>query len=215
MKKILVTYATLSGSTVEVALAVGEELLRHGEEVDVLPLSKVSKLDDYSAVVLGAPMIMGWHLSALRFLAKHRRTFRRIPLAIFTTGMSLVWRDETQVQGVPVFVDARQAKHPLNPRRPTLKELHSDIRNYATPILLCARPAKPVSLAFFGGLLDLRKLKLLPKLFVMVVVQAQPGDHRNWPAIRSWTGSLPALFSSSAANVVEPALMSSRIPSQP
>ncbi len=215
MKKIFVTYATLSGSTVEVALAVGEELIHHGEAVDVLPLSKVGDLDTYAAVVLGAPMSMGWHRSALRFLAKNRRTFQRVPLAIFTTGMSLVWRNETQVQGVPVYVDARQARHPVNPRRPTLKELHSDIRNYAAPILLCARPAKPVSLAFFGGALDLRKLKLLAKLFVMLVVQAQPGDHRNWSAIRSWANTLPALFSLPASNAVEPALVSSHIPSQP
>jgi menaquinone-dependent protoporphyrinogen IX oxidase len=193
MNKILVTYATLSGSTAAVALAIGEELIQRGSEVDVLPLAKVSDLAAYDAVVLGAPMLMGWHLSALRFLAKNRRSLRRLPLAVFCLGMSLVWRGETEVKGVPVFVDSRQARPPVNPRRPTIKELHSDIRNYAAPILLLARP---VSLAFFGGALDLRKLKLLPRLFVMLVVQAQPGDRRNWPAIRAWALSLPAPFGS-------------------
>ncbi len=191
MNKVLVTYATMSGSTAEVALAIGEELIRHGDEVDVLPLSKVTALDTYDAVVIGAPMMMGWHFSALRFLAGHRRALRRIPLAIFATGMSLVWQGETELKGVPVFVDSRQAHPPVDARHPTIKELHSNIRNYAAPILLLARP---VSLAFFGGSLDLRKLKLLAKLFVMVVVQAQPADHRNWAAIRSWAQSLPALF---------------------
>jgi menaquinone-dependent protoporphyrinogen IX oxidase len=193
MNKALVAYATMSGSTAQVALAVGEELIRRGREVDILPLSEVTALDAYDAVVIGAPMMMGWHFSALMFLARHRRALRRIPLAIFATGMSLVWKGETEVKGVPVYVDSRQAKPPVNPRRPTIKELHSDIRNYATPILLLARP---VSLAFFGGSLDLCKLKLWAKLFIMLVVQAQPGDRRNWTAIRSWAHELPAPFNS-------------------
>jgi menaquinone-dependent protoporphyrinogen IX oxidase len=183
----------MSGSTAQVALAVGEELIRRGREVDILPLSEVTALDAYDAVVIGAPMMMGWHFSALMFLARHRRALRRIPLAIFATGMSLVWKGETEVKGVPVYVDSRQARPPVNPRRPTIKELHSDIRNYATPILLLARP---VSLAFFGGSLDLCKLKLWAKLFIMLVVQAQPGDRRNWTAIRSWAHELPAPFNS-------------------
>jgi menaquinone-dependent protoporphyrinogen IX oxidase len=193
MNKVLVAYATMSGSTAQVALAVGEELIRRGREVDILPLSEVTALDAYDAVVIGAPMMMGWHISALMFLARHRRALRRIPLAIFATGMSLVWKGETEVKGVPVYVDSRQARPPVNPRRPTIKELHSDIRNYATPILLLARP---VSLAFFGGSLDLCKLKLWAKLFIMLVVQAQPGDRRNWTAIRSWAHELPAPFNS-------------------
>jgi hypothetical protein len=31
-------------------------------------------------------------------------------------------------------------------------------------------------------------------LFVMLVIQAKPGDHRNWPAIRSWAGMLADKF---------------------
>jgi hypothetical protein len=27
-------------------------------------------------------------------------------------------------------------------------------------------------------------------LFVMVIIGAQPGDLRNWPAIREWSGGL-------------------------
>jgi hypothetical protein len=31
-------------------------------------------------------------------------------------------------------------------------------------------------------------------IFVVLILQARAGDHRNWDAIRSWAGSLPALF---------------------
>jgi flavodoxin len=41
MSKILITYATMAGSTAEVAQAVAEELATAGLEVDVLPLDHV------------------------------------------------------------------------------------------------------------------------------------------------------------------------------
>jgi hypothetical protein len=33
-------------------------------------------------------------------------------------------------------------------------------------------------------------LKLLQMLFVLLVIQAQPGDRRNWPVIREWAAGL-------------------------
>ena len=59
MTRILVAYATLSGSTGEVARVVGEEIAKSGVQVDVLPLIQVTDLERYDGVVLGGPMIMG------------------------------------------------------------------------------------------------------------------------------------------------------------
>ncbi len=42
VNKILITYATLSGTTVEVAQAIGEEITKKDLQVDVLPLDKVT-----------------------------------------------------------------------------------------------------------------------------------------------------------------------------
>ncbi|HLA97916.1 MAG TPA: flavodoxin domain-containing protein, partial [Anaerolineales bacterium] len=94
MKKILVTYATMAGSTAEVAQVVGEEIARSGAQVDVLPLTKVKGLEAYDGVVVGGPMIMGWHRAALRFLRANRRAFQRIPLAVFVMAMSLTQTGE-------------------------------------------------------------------------------------------------------------------------
>ena len=105
MNKILVTYATNSGSTGEVAKAVMEALQKSGAQVELLPVAEVRDIESYSAVVLGAPMILGWHRQALRFLKKNRAAFRHIPLAVFVTCMSLTKTGETSEQGVPVTVD--------------------------------------------------------------------------------------------------------------
>jgi len=196
MSKILVTYVTMSGSTAGAALAIGEELIHLGKEVDILPLEKVTDPSAYGAIILGAPMVMGWHRSALEFLRHHRADLQRIPLALFVTALSLTSAGETEVNDVCLCVDGNLAKPPKNSHRPNLKERYSNIRRYAAPILKAAQPSRPVSLAFFGGSLDYRHLKIPAMLFVMAVIRAQPGDRRNWPAIRSWAQSLPALFSS-------------------
>ena len=48
MSKILVAYATMAGSTAEVAQAVGEELSRGGLQVKVLPMGEVRDLTPYA-----------------------------------------------------------------------------------------------------------------------------------------------------------------------
>jgi len=39
------------------------------------------------------------------------------------------------------------------------------------------------------------RLKFFQMLFVMLIIQAQPGDLRNWDAIRSWAQDLASQFS--------------------
>jgi menaquinone-dependent protoporphyrinogen oxidase len=195
--KTLVAYATMAGSTAEVARAVGEAVGGDGVQVEVLPLEKVTGLAGYDAVILGAPMIMGWHRSALRFLRQHRAALERVPLAVFALAMSLTCNGETSVDRVPVFVDQNLSKPPVNAGHLTLKESHTSLTHYASSILKAAGSARPVSLAIFGGRMDYFRLKLPAKLFVMLVIQAQPGDRRDWKVIRSWAGSLPHLFNSS------------------
>jgi menaquinone-dependent protoporphyrinogen oxidase len=194
MKRILVAYATNSGSTGEVAQAVAEEIGNGNLQAEVRPLSEVRGLEGYDGVVLGAPMIMGWHRAALGFLRKHRRALERIPLAIFVTAMSLTHTGETSVDGVPVALDEKLPKPPANEGRLSFKERYARLANYVRPILNAARPARPVSVGLFGGRLEYGRLQWWAVLFVMLVVQAPAGDRRNWAAIRSWAASLRPLL---------------------
>jgi len=197
MKKILVTYATLFGTTVEVAQAIGEEITKKDLQVDVLPLNKINSLDGYDGVVLGGPMIMGWHRSALGFLRKHRKQLSQVPLAVFVTAMSLTKTLETILDGAPIYIDDKLPKPLVKEGHPTFRERYSNVINYAQPILNAAGPAKPVSIAFFGGRLDYGRLAWWAVMFVMLAIQAPAGDRRNWPAIRAWAAGLPETFRNS------------------
>jgi menaquinone-dependent protoporphyrinogen IX oxidase len=185
----------MSGSTAEVARAIAEELAGKGAQVEVLPLEKVTDLAAYDAILLGAPMIVGWHRSALRFLRRNSKKLERIPLAVFALCMSLYSQGETAVSGVPVYADPDLARAPRDSGHQNIRELHASLSRYTAPILKAAGSARPVSVAFFGGRLDYYRLKPLVRLFVMLVIQAQPGDRRNWPAIRSWASGLLPGFS--------------------
>ena len=194
MSKILVTYATMAGSTIEVAQAVGEEIAKSGVQVDVLPIGEIKSLKDYDGVVVGGPMIMGWHREALRFLRRHRRELQQIPLAVFVMAISLTQTGETNVEGVPVYVDENLPKPPSDEERLNYRERYARLAKYLRPIIRAIRPAKPISIGIFGGRLEYGRLKWWAVLFVMLIIQAPAGDRRNWEAIRSWAAGLPQAF---------------------
>ena len=197
MNKILVAYATMAGSTAEVAKAVGEEIAKSGLQVDVLPISDVKDVAVYDGVVVGAPMIMGWHREAKRFLKKHRDAFQRIPLAVFMTAMSLTQTGEMNVGGFPLYVDTKLPKPTEKAGSLKFRERYDRLSNYLQPILKAVHPAKPASIGVFGGRLEYGRLKWWAVLFVMLIIQAPAGDRRNWPAIQEWSAGIPAAFSSS------------------
>jgi menaquinone-dependent protoporphyrinogen oxidase len=192
MKRILVTYATMAGSTAEVAQTVADEIAKSGLLVEVLPINQVKELAAYDGVVVGGPMIMGWHRGALRFLRKHRDAFQRIPLAVFVTAMSLTRPAEMSIEGVPVYLDEKLPNPPEKEGSLNRKERYANLPNYIRPILKATRPFKPMSIGMFGGRLEYGRLKWWAVLFAMLIIQAPAGDRRNRDAICSWAAGLPA-----------------------
>ncbi|NIS79595.1 MAG: hypothetical protein GTO14_05165 [Anaerolineales bacterium] len=194
MKKVLVAYASMAGSTAEVAEAIGEELKKSDLEVDVKPITEVGTLDWYDGVVVGGPMILGWHRSALRFLKKNRSAFETTPLAIFVMAMNLTIVNERNMEGLNIHVDENLPKAPRNEGRLSFRERYATISNYLRPILRATRPYIPATIGVFGGRMEYGRLKWWAVVFAMVIVQAQAGDRRDWNAIRLWAAKLPSLF---------------------
>jgi menaquinone-dependent protoporphyrinogen oxidase len=157
---VLVAYATRYGSTQEVAEAVAAMLRERGLEVDIQPMREVRTLEDYRAVVLGAPLYMfRWHKDARRFVARHREALMERPVAIFALGP--IHTDEKEWQGSREQLEKELAKFPW---------------------------LRPVALELFGGKFDPAKLRFpynLPALKRMPT-----SDIRDWTAIRTWAITL-------------------------
>jgi len=197
MKRVLIAYATNAGSTAQVAQVIGEELGKNGAQAQVRRLEEVANVESYDAVVIGAPMIMGWHGAAVKFIKKHQPALSHVPVAYFLTAMSLTQTDEKSIGATPIYVDPALARPPKNVKRLSFRERYATVTNYLHPALKAAPSVKPVGAGFFGGKLELFRLPLLQMLFVLLVIQAQPGDFRNWPALREWATCLrPALLES-------------------
>ena len=188
--RVLLVYATRHGSTREVADAVAEEMRAAGHEVDQRLAAEAPGPEGYDAVVVGGPMIMGWHRQAVRFVAKHRADLERLPTALFITAASLTETGETDVQGVPIVKDPWIAKAPRDGAKLRYKERYALPQHYLGAVLKKAAPVRPRSVAFFAGSLDLTTMNIFEKLFVLLVVGATPGDGRNWKAIREWSADL-------------------------
>jgi menaquinone-dependent protoporphyrinogen IX oxidase len=188
--KILVAYTTNSGSTEDVAKELAAQLSQAGHQADVRRLSEVSGLESYQAVVIGAPMILGWHREAEQFLKKNQTILSHKKVALFATAMSLTDLGETFGEGLSLHLDPGLAAKAHNPRFLSIKERYTCVSNYIRPMIKSAPAVKPVSVAFFGGKLELFRLNWWQVLFVMLVVRAKPGDFRNWDFIKQWGATL-------------------------
>jgi menaquinone-dependent protoporphyrinogen oxidase len=165
-KLVLVGYATQYGSTKEVAEAIAGTLRESGLEVDLQPLSKVRTLESYSAVVLGAPLLMfRWHRYALTFLSRHRNALSERPVAIFALGPTHEPHEDAEWKSSQEQLDKELAKYPW---------------------------LKPASIKLLGGKYDPALLRFPLNL---MAGKEPASDIRDWESIQAWAGGLKTILS--------------------
>lgn len=190
-KKVLVAYSTNAGSTTEVAKTIGEMLDKSGAQTDVRLIKNVTDLSSYDAVVVGAPMALGWHKEAVKFLKKHEQELSQKPVAYFITALNLTKSTKTSLGKLTIFQDPILVKEPKDKNKLSFKEKHSTAASYLSPVLKKTPHIKPVSAGFFAGKVDYDKLGFFQRFFLKVFIKPEIGDFRNWEAIRIWAAGLP------------------------
>jgi menaquinone-dependent protoporphyrinogen oxidase len=162
--RILIAYASVSGSTAEVAEAVAEVLRKSGAEADVMRARDAKDLKPYRAVILGTALRMEKPLSeAVHFARRHRAALAGRPTACFCLGLTMK-------------ADTPENRAKANTlMAPLLREL----------------PA-PFSIGYFGGKLDYRKLNPMLRYFFSLDKSGElaEGDWRDWDAIRAWAADI-------------------------
>jgi len=155
--KILVTYATRSGSTIAVAETIQETLKAQGYRVDLKRVDHVFNLDRYEAVIVGSAIRTGaWLPEAVEFVKEHQVVLKSKPTALFAVCMTL------------------QENTPEN------REI---VRHYVDAV---CDLIKPVDVGLFAGAMDYRELSFLTEMLSRVM-RVPEGDYRNWEAIQEWT----------------------------
>jgi menaquinone-dependent protoporphyrinogen IX oxidase len=184
--RALLVYATRHGSTRELADVVAEELRAAFADVDVCEAKRAPSPAGYDAVVVGGPMIMGWHKDTAKYVKRYTAALAGVPFALFITAASLTEDGVDAVEGMPIAKDTWLVKKPKNADKLTRKERYALPSHYVGDILKACAPARPRSVALFAGSLDLTSMNLLEKLFVLLVIGASPGDGRHVDFVRAW-----------------------------
>lgn len=131
-KSLLITYATYAGSTIDVAVKIGQTLAARGFNVDVKPILENPRLKDYQAVLVGsAVQYANWLPEAIDFVKTNRDALTRVPTALFCVHIQNTGNDETNRTNRLAYLDA--------------------VRPYV----------QPVAEGFFAGKFDRRGAELL------------------------------------------------------
>lgn len=168
---ILVTYASRTGSTAGVAEAIGQTLAASGASVEVRPMTEVTDLTPYRAVVAGSAIQGGeWLPEAVAFVRKHQAILAQKPFAAFLVCITMSMKNENFRQGVADWMKPVRAL------------------------------VQPVSEGYFAGGLDISKVpsfgdRLKFRISVASGIWSE-GDHRDWAAIQEWAACLPPLLAS-------------------
>jgi menaquinone-dependent protoporphyrinogen oxidase len=159
--RILVAYATRSGSTAEIAQVIGKELTTAGFTANVAEIKTVSTLAGYTAVVIGGPLYMGSVDGAVgKFIGNNREHLQNLPVAAFVVGLA-----------------------PKNPDPGASEAALAALKKSLGPVT-------PVSSVLFAGKLDPTKLSFIQRKMTELV-KSPVGDFRDWDAIAAWAQELP------------------------
>ena len=168
--KILVAYATRTGSTTGVAEVIGKTLTECGAQVDVCLMVDVEDLSPYQAVVAGSAIQnKQWLPEARQFMRTRQSALAQMPFAAFLVCMTLAMKNADKY------------------------------REFAADFLQPVRAlVKPVSEGLFAGALDISKVpsasdRFKFRLSILFGVWSE-GDHRDWKAIVSWAENIHPLL---------------------
>jgi menaquinone-dependent protoporphyrinogen oxidase len=106
-ERVLIAYASATGSTIDIAAALGNTLGERGFLVDVRPLRENPRLDDYRAVVVGSPVHGGnWLPEAVDLVRANQSALDRLLAALFTVHLGYQGDDVDSQKGRQAYLAA-------------------------------------------------------------------------------------------------------------
>ena len=159
---VVVVYASRHGATEEIAFRIAGRLADAGAAVEVRRVDEVEGLDNYDAVVFGAPVYdQSWPPEANSFVAAHREALSVQPLWLFSVG---------------AFGDTKPLIGSLTHKEPSgITEIRAGLR--------------PREYRVFQGVIRKHQWPFWSRAFFHAF-GGRFGDHRDWPAIDAWADQI-------------------------
>lgn len=171
MMIVMVAFATCHGSTQGVAERIGRRVQASGIDAEVHPVSEVTDLGRYDAVILGSAIHnMKWLPEASRFAQRNAAVLQQRPTWLFS--VSSIGDQES-------FFSPRVAR--------VLRAMKKE-----TPEITALRSAiHPREHRNFAGAVARTDWSAAGSAFLRIM-GGRYGDHRNWRAIDDWAASIAA-----------------------
>ena len=173
-QQVLVGYGTRYGSTAEVAERIGKVLRENGLTVRIVDIKEEdppSDLSDFDLVIVGSGILAGrWTKEPIEFLKKNKEILAEKDVALFVV-----------------------CAYAANP-----ETRHDAFENYLVAVGKDLDPITPISLGFFGGVIDFSKYNFAIRALMKRMVKSNAEDRevseymdlRDWEEIESWAKSL-------------------------
>lgn len=161
-ERILLAYATRTGSTVSVAEAIGKTLSERGFAVDVKPMNEDPDLVGYQKVILGSAVNGAkWLPEAVEFVKNHQDALQAMPVALFCVHIMNLGDSEAHRKNRLAYVN--------------------DVRALV----------KPAAEAYFAGMgMKPEETPAFVRWIYRTFKIGGEGDCRDWDAIRAWASSV-------------------------
>lgn len=155
--RVLVAYATRTGSTVGVASAIGQALAERGFAVDIKPMKGAPRTGGYQKIILGSAINgANWLPEAIEYVQNNQEPLSQTPVALFSVHIMNLGDDETST---------RNRKSYLDEVRPYVKTDYEE---------------------FFAGIGMDQDLSKLTGWIYQIFSIGGVGDCRDWEKIRGW-----------------------------
>jgi menaquinone-dependent protoporphyrinogen oxidase len=166
---VLVTHASVHGSTAEIATRLAATLAATGPDVDVRPVAEVTSLSGYDAAVIGSAIHDGaWLPDAHAFLREHKAGLSKRPVWLFS--VSTVGATSSAYGS---FGTALQRKLRRDPRAVyEAEKALGHLDHHAFAGVVTTEGWKPNAVRLF---------KLFGGSF---------GDHRDWDDVERWASGI-------------------------
>jgi menaquinone-dependent protoporphyrinogen oxidase len=180
--KALIVYGTRYGATASTSEEIAKILKSEGLDVKVVNAKeeKIKDISAYDLVIVGSGMQFGrWTGEAEDFLKKFQKELTQKKVALFISTMKTVTEREGKTEEL---------------EKTRKMELEDKVTKYNL---------QPISLGFFGGVLDYNKMNIItiktvgflkPQLAKDGFKESPPGVYelRDWEEIRGWAKELAA-----------------------
>jgi len=178
--KALIIYGTRYGATASTSEEIAKILQSEGLEVKVINAKeeKIKDISPYGLIIVGSGMQFGrWAGEAEDFLKRFQKEFAPKKVALFISTMKTVTEREGKTEEL---------------EKTRKMELEDKVAKYNL---------QPISLGFFGGVLDFNKMNIItrktlgflrPQLEKDGFKESPSGVYelRDWEEIRGWTKEL-------------------------